>query len=53
MTDRDLQQKRITAALIDIAKSEKDPQLKKTAVSHLANMHSKEATAFLLEILNK
>jgi hypothetical protein len=40
-------------ALIDIAKSEKDPQLKKKAVSHLANMHSKEATAFLLEILNK
>jgi HEAT repeat protein len=40
-------------ALIDIARSEKDPELKKKAVSHLANMGSKEATQFLLEILNK
>jgi HEAT repeat protein len=40
-------------ALIEIAKSEKDPELKKKAVAHLANMHSKEATAFLLEILSK
>ena len=40
-------------ALIEIARAEKDPELKKKAVSQLANMHSKEATAFLLEILNK
>ena len=40
-------------ALIEIARTEKDPELKKKAVSHLANMGSKEATAFLLEILNK
>ena len=40
-------------ALIEIAKTEKDPELKKKAVSQLANMHSKEATAFLLEILNQ
>jgi HEAT repeat protein len=40
-------------ALVEIARSEKDPELKKRAVSHLANMHSDEATKFLLEILNK
>jgi HEAT repeat protein len=42
-----------TKALIDIAKTETDPELRKRAVSHLAHMNSKEATAFLLEILNK
>jgi HEAT repeat protein len=40
-------------ALVEIARTEKDPELKKRAVSHLANMHSDEATKFLLEILNK
>jgi outer membrane protein assembly factor BamD (BamD/ComL family) len=40
-------------AIIDIARSEKDPELKKKAVSHLSNMGSKEGTAYLLEILNK
>ena len=40
-------------ALIEIARTEKDPELKKKAVSQLANMQSKEATAFLLEILNQ
>ena len=40
-------------AIIDIARSEKDPELKKKAVSHLANMGSKEGTSYLLEILNK
>jgi HEAT repeat protein len=40
-------------ALIEIAKAETDPELKKKAVAHLSHMGSKEATAFLLEILNK
>ncbi len=40
-------------ALVEIARTEKDPELKKRAVAHLVNMHSDEATKFLLEILNK
>jgi len=40
-------------ALIEIARTEKDPELRKQAVSHLSLMGSKEATAYLLEILNK
>jgi HEAT repeat protein len=40
-------------ALIEIARTEKDPELRKQAVAHLSLMDSKEATAFLLEILNK
>jgi hypothetical protein len=41
------------AALVAIARSEKDPQLKKTAVSKLSLMHSKEATDYLMELLQK
>jgi hypothetical protein len=41
------------AALVAIARAEKDPELKKTAVSKLALMHSKEATDYLMEILQK
>jgi hypothetical protein len=41
------------AALVATARGEKDPQLKKTAVSKLALMHSKEATDYLMEILQK
>jgi hypothetical protein len=40
-------------ALVAIARSEKDAELKKTAVSKLALMHSKEATDYLMEILQK
>ena len=40
-------------ALIQIARTEKDPELRKEAVSHLSHMGSKEATDFLLELLNK
>ena len=40
-------------ALVAIARGEKDPELKKTAVSKLALMHSKEATDYLMEILQK
>lgn len=40
-------------AIVAIARAEKDPQLKKTAVSKLAIMHSKEATDYLMEILQK
>ena len=41
------------AALVAIARGEKDPELKKTAVSKLSLMHSKEATDYLMEILQK
>ena len=41
------------AAIVAIARSEKDPELKKTAVSKLSLMHSKEATDYLMELLQK
>jgi hypothetical protein len=40
-------------AIVAIARSEKDPDLKRTAVSKLSIMHSKEATDYLMEILQK
>ncbi|HYT19519.1 MAG TPA: HEAT repeat domain-containing protein [Candidatus Polarisedimenticolia bacterium] len=40
-------------ALVAIARSEKDPELKKTAVSKLSLMHSKEAADYLMELLQK
>jgi HEAT repeat protein len=40
-------------ALIQIARTEKDPDLRKRAVTHLSHMGSKEATDFLVELLNK
>jgi len=40
-------------ALVAIARSEKDPELKKTAVSKLTVMHSKEGTDYLMELLQK
>ena len=39
--------------LIAVAKSEKDPELKKRAVEKLALMNSKEGSDYLMEILNK
>jgi hypothetical protein len=40
-------------ALVIIARGEKDPELKKTAVSKLALMNSKEGNDYLMEILQK
>jgi hypothetical protein len=40
-------------ALISVAKTETDPELKKYAVRQLSMMSSKEATDYLVEILNK
>jgi hypothetical protein len=40
-------------ALIELARKETDPELKKKAVQQLSLMHSKEATDFMMEILNK
>jgi hypothetical protein len=39
------------AALVVIARSEKDPDLKREAVQKLSLMHSKEATDYLMELL--
>lgn len=60
-TDRDVKEEVLNAfflqgnaaAIVAIARSEKDPQLKKTAVSKLSIMHSKEATDYLMELLQK
>jgi HEAT repeats len=41
------------ADLIGIAKNEKDPELKKAAVSKLALMNSKEGNEYLMELLQK
>jgi HEAT repeat protein len=40
-------------ALVDIARGEKDPRLRKEAVGQLSHMDSKVATDYLIEILNK
>ncbi|HKF51432.1 MAG TPA: HEAT repeat domain-containing protein [Candidatus Acidoferrales bacterium] len=40
-------------AIVDIARKETDPEMKKQAVEKLSLMHSKVATDYLLEILNK
>jgi thioredoxin-like negative regulator of GroEL len=39
--------------LVALARSEKDPAAKKNIVSKLAVMHNKEATDYMLELLNK
>jgi HEAT repeats len=60
-TDRGLKEEVLNAyflqgnatALVAIARNEKDPELKKAAVSKLSLMHSKEATDYLLELLQK
>jgi hypothetical protein len=42
-----------TNGLIAVARTEKDPELKKKAVEKLSLMNSKEATDYLMEILQK
>jgi hypothetical protein len=40
--------------LVDVTRSEKDPELRKQGVTYLSQMRgSKEATDFLVELLNK
>lgn len=41
------------SALVAVARGEKDPELKKTAVQKLSLMNSKEGTEFLMELLQK
>jgi HEAT repeat protein len=40
-------------ALVALARKESDPVMKKDMVSKLSNMHSKVATDYLIELLNK
>src|SRR5271163_1158077 len=40
-------------ALVAIARNEKDPELKKTAVQKLSLMNSKESTDYMMELLQK
>jgi hypothetical protein len=37
--------------LVDLAKKESDPAMKRYIVERLANMHSKEATDYMMELL--
>jgi HEAT repeat protein len=39
-------------ALVELARKENDPEMKKAIVGRLSLMHSKEATRYMLEILN-
>lgn len=39
--------------LVELARKETDPQLKKSLVSQLSMMRDKEATDYMLELLNK
>jgi HEAT repeats/Outer membrane lipoprotein len=60
-TDREVREEVLNAfflqgnasALVAIARSEKDSELKKTAVQKLSLMHSKEGTDYLMELLQK
>ncbi len=60
-TDREVREEVLNAfflqgnasALVAIARSEKDPELKKTTVQKLSLMHSKEGTDYLMELLQK
>ena len=40
-------------ALVDIARKETDPNMKREVVQRLAMMKSKEATDYMMEVLNK
>jgi len=50
---RSLRTQNAVKQLVDIARKETDPSLKQEAVRELSNMHSKEATDFMMELLNK
>ena len=39
--------------LVELARTEKDPAVKQSLVQQLSLMHNKEATDYMLEILNK
>ena len=53
MTARQVVEHDNAEALVALARKEQNTDLKKDMVSKLSNMHSKAATDFLLEILNK
>jgi len=46
-----LNAERDAKALVDLARKERDPQMKKEIVRRLSNMQSKEATDYLMELL--
>jgi len=50
---RALSQQRNPQPIIDLARKETNMELKRTAVEILSHMKSKEATEFLVELLNK
>jgi hypothetical protein len=38
-------------ALVDLARSEKDPEMKKAIINKMSLIHSKETTDYMMEIL--
>jgi len=50
---RGLAMQRNAHALVELARKETNPELKKEIVRHLSTMKSKEATDYMLELLNK
>jgi hypothetical protein len=38
-------------ALVDLARSEKDPAMKKRIVERMATLHTKETTDYMMEVL--
>lgn len=50
---RSLAMQRNAHALVELARKETDTELKKEIVRHLSTMKSKEATDYMLELLNK
>jgi hypothetical protein len=60
-TDRQIKEEVLNAyfisgnshALVTVAKTEKDPELKKRAVEKLSLLGSKEGSEYLMELLNK
>jgi hypothetical protein len=38
-------------ALVDLARSERDPEMKRKIVEKMALVHSKETTAYMMEVL--
>jgi HEAT repeat protein len=59
--DKDVRKKVINAlflagdahGMVELARNETDPDMRKAIVSQLSLMHSKEATDYLMELLNK
>jgi HEAT repeat protein len=50
---RSIANQRDARALVEIARKEKDPELKREVVRRLSGMKDKEATDYLIELIGK